>query len=202
MKDINIYISNSETINSDYLSINMTDAMTPLLDSINEIMKAVKPLLTMIKQSIETLKKAMVEFLRFINTIDVSSLVNIYPFVNSITVDRSRIETIKYQTPNKVIEDEDSLLSLSYSLVYAPSNSFNKSDTDISNTNQSENGIKKVCKVIKQKIKSFLNVKFLTETIISSGITYFLDSILGNNSGPIIVITIIAILVFICCKED
>lgn len=155
-----IDIGNLESVNYACISETLSETLTSFSEMVNEI---VKPIIENVKTVIKAIQRILQDVFKSINNIDFSKISKFY-FSSFATLDVSDVKDRRNQLPEKIIEESNTELPLSYSVIH---NSDEILSNPVRNSNESscsENGVSNFNKNIMHKISSSINLEFMVQT--------------------------------------
>lgn len=159
-ESVKIDIGNLESISYPFISESLSETLTSFSEMVN---KVVQSLVEVIKPVLKAIQKILQDVFKLINNIDFSKISKFY-FSNFATLDVSDVKDRRNQLPEKIIEESNNELPLSYSVIH---NSDEILSNPVRNSNESrcsENGVSNFNKNIMHKISSSINLEFMVQT--------------------------------------
>ncbi|MFS7206666.1 hypothetical protein AB6831_04065 [Carnobacterium divergens] len=158
---IKIDIENLESVNYPFISETLSETLTSFSEMVNEMLK---PLIENVKNVLKAIQKIVQGVFKSINLIDFSKTANQFYFTNFATLDVSDVKARRNQLLEKIIEESNAELPLSYSVIYKFDDILSKPVRNSNDPDCSENDVSNFNKNIMHKISSSINLEFMVQT--------------------------------------
>lgn len=186
-ESVKIDIGNLESISYPFISESLSETLTSFSEMVN---KVVQSLVEVIKPVLKAIQKILQYVFKSINNIDFSKISKFY-FSSFATLDVSDVKDRRNQLPEKIIEESNTELPLSYSVIHNSDNILSNPVRNCNDSDCSENSISNVNKNIMHKIRSSITLEFMVQT----SLVAFINVLFSGNLSLFAVILFLTIVV-------